>query len=128
MINILEGNGDGTYIGDDTLTWVNNPKQWIALHSEVSGKLYIDEGAELALTSEGRSLLPAGIYKITGSFEKGDVVEVYGINGMIGKGEIFYSSEELSKVLGKRSEEVKKEIIIAAIEVIHRDNWVKSKN
>lgn len=128
LINILEGNGDGTYIGDDTLTWVNNPKQWIALHSEVSGKLYIDKGAELALTSEGRSLLPAGIYKITGSFEKGDVVEVHGINGLIGKGEIYYSSEELSKVLGKRSEEVKKEIIVAAIEVIHRDNWVKSNN
>ena len=109
------------------LTLVNNPKQWIALHSEVSGKLYIDEGAELALTSEGRSLLPAGIYKIAGSFEKGDVVEVYGKNGLIGRGEIFYSSEELRKVLGKAVKKLKKEIIVAAIEVIHRNNWVKSK-
>ena len=25
LIHILEGNGDGTYIGDDTLTLVNNP-------------------------------------------------------------------------------------------------------
>ena len=46
---------------------------------------------------------------------------------MIGKGEVYYSSDELSKVLGKRSEEVKKEIVVGNIEVIHRDNWVKSK-
>jgi glutamate 5-kinase len=127
LLNILEGKGDGTYIGDDTLTLINNPKQWIALHSEVSGKIYIDEGAELALTSEGRSLLPAGIYNIVGVFEKGDVVEVYGKNGLIGRGEIYYSSVVLRKVMGKRSEEIKREIVVAAIEVIHRDNWVKSK-
>ena len=60
LINILEGNGDGTYIGDDTLTSVNNPKQWIALHSEVSGKLYIDEGAELALNFRGKKLITSG--------------------------------------------------------------------
>ena len=70
LIQILEGKGDGTYIGDDTLTTVNNPKQWIALHSEVSGKIYIDEGAELPLLLKGRSLLPAGIYEIEGSFGK----------------------------------------------------------
>jgi len=127
LIEILAGSGDGTYIGDDTLITVNNPKQWIALHSEVSGKIYIDEGAELALTSEGRSLLPAGIYQTSGSFEKGDVVEVYGKNGLIGKGEVFYSAKELEKVMGKRSEEVKKEMVVAAIEVIHRDKWVKSR-
>jgi glutamate 5-kinase len=129
LLEILDGNGDGTYIGDDTLTSVNNPKQWIALHSQVSGKIYIDEGAELALTSEGRSLLPAGIYDIAGSFEKGDVVEVFGKRGLIGKGEVFYSAEELRKVMGKRSEEVKKEMVVAAVEVvIHRDKWVKAGN
>jgi glutamate 5-kinase len=128
LLEILDGNGDGTYIGDDTLTSVNNPKQWIALHSEVSGKVYIDEGAELALISEGRSLLPAGIYAITGSFEKGDVVEVFSEKGLIGKGEVFYSAEELRKVMGKRTEEVKKEMVVAAVEVIHRDKWVKAKN
>ncbi|KAA9025764.1 glutamate 5-kinase [Niallia endozanthoxylica] len=127
LIDILTGDGDGTYIGNDTLTTVNNPKQWIALHSEVAGKVYIDQGAELALTIEGRSLLPAGIYDIVGSFEKGDVVEVFGSTGLLGKGEVYYSSEELKKVMGKRSDEVEKQMVVAAIEVIHRDNWVKVK-
>ncbi|MCQ6276205.1 glutamate 5-kinase [Bacillus sp. V3B] len=128
LLEILDGNGDGTYIGDDRLTSVNNPKQWIALHSQVSGKIYIDEGAELALTSEGRSLLPAGVFDITGSFKKGDVVEVFGEKGLIGKGEVLYSAEELRKVMGKRSEEVKKEMVVAGVEVIHRDKWVKAQN
>ena len=126
LIDILEGRGDGTYIGDDTLTIVNNPKQWIALHSNVAGKIFVDKGAEVALTSKGSSLLPAGIYEIKGSFEKGDVVEVYGENGLIGKGEVYYSEEELRKVMGKRTEDVDKEIFVS-MEVIHRDKWVTAK-
>lgn len=128
LLKILEGHGDGTYIGNNALISVNSPKQWIALHSEVSGKIYIDQGAELALTTGGSSLLPAGIYKISGTFDEGDVVEVYGESGLIGKGEVCYSSENLKKVIGKRSNEVEKVLIAAAIEVIHRDNWVEFKN
>ena len=60
-----------------------------------AGKIYIDEGAEIALTSQGRSLLPAGIYEIEGTFGKGDVVEVFGKSGMLGKGEVYYSSVQL---------------------------------
>lgn len=126
LIEILEGNGDGTYIGGDKLTSINNSKQWIALHSAVSGKIFVDQGAEKALVSNGRSLLPAGIYDITGTFEKGDVVEVFGTNGLLGKGEVLYSSEDLKKVMGKRSDELRDEFIFASIEVIHRDKWVKA--
>lgn len=128
LIEILEKKGDGTYIGNDMLPSVNNPKQWIALHSEVSGKIFVDKGAEFALTKEGRSLLPAGIYDIKGSFEKGEVVEVFGQKGLIGKGESYYSSDVLRKVMGKRSDEVEKEMVVAAVEVIHRDKWVSIKN
>nr|WP_295970578.1 glutamate 5-kinase [uncultured Bacillus sp.] len=127
LLDILAGKGDGTYIGNDSLTTVNTPKQWIALHSQVAGQIYIDRGAEMALTSQGSSLLPAGIYEIKGSFSKGDVVEVFGAEGLIGKGEVYYSAQELRKVMGKRTDEVEKETIVAAIEVIHRDNWVKAK-
>jgi glutamate 5-kinase len=127
LLNILSGDGDGTYIGKDTLTTVKNVRQWIALHSTVSGKLYIDEGAELALTDDGRSLLPAGVYHIEGSFEKGDVVEVFGEKGLLGKGVVYYSSEELQKIMGKRSWDVEKELVIESIEVIHRNNWVDVK-
>lgn len=122
LLTILEGNGDGTYIGNDLLTTVTKNKQWISLHSKVSGKIFVDEGAERALVSNGSSLLPAGIYEIKGVFNKGDVVEVFGANGLLGRGEVLYSDEELKQAMGKRTSE----LIITSIEVIHRDKWVKA--
>ena len=122
LLTILEGNGDGTYVGNDFLTTVNKNKQWISLHSDVSGKIFVDDGAEQALVLNGSSLLPAGIYEIKGNFEKGDVVEVYGSNGLLGRGEVQYSVDELTQAMGKRTDEHE----CSAIEVIHRDKWVKA--
>jgi glutamate 5-kinase len=122
LLTILEGNGDGTYIGNEDMAMVTKNKQWISLHSKVSGKIFVDEGAERALVSNGSSLLPAGIYEIKGVFNKGDVVEVFGANGLLGRGEVLYSDEELKQAMGKRTSE----LIITSIEVIHRDKWVKA--
>ncbi|MCM3362908.1 glutamate 5-kinase [Niallia sp. Sow4_A1] len=124
LIDIMDGNGDGTYIGSDALTLINSNRQWISLHSTVQGSLYVDEGAEIALVHNGSSLLPAGIYKVEGIFEKGNVVEVFGINGIIGKGEVLYSSEELKKIITQRTAE-KRLDKNPKLEVIHRDKWVK---
>ncbi|TDL92866.1 glutamate 5-kinase [Vibrio vulnificus] len=122
LLTILKGNGDGTYIGNEDMTMVTKNKQWISLHSQVSGKIFVDEGAERALVSNGSSLLPAGIYEIKGAFNKGDVVEVFGANGLLGRGEVLYSDEELKQAMGKRTSE----LVITSIEVIHRDKWVKA--
>ncbi|TSI08657.1 glutamate 5-kinase [Lysinibacillus sp. BW-2-10] len=121
LVDILEGHGDGTYVSCDNLGVLPNQKQWINI-TEVSGKLYIDEGAKQAILSNGKSLLPAGIYEIEGEFTKGDVVEVYDDTNLLGRGEVMYSSEELAHALGKRSDE----IAVKSIEVIHRDKWVKA--
>ncbi|SOC05494.1 glutamate 5-kinase [Ureibacillus xyleni] len=121
LIDILEGLGDGTYIGSEQQMILPNQKQWITL-TEVSGKLFIDEGAKQAIVMNGKSLLPAGIYEIEGDFNKGDVVEVYCNSKLLGRGEVMYSSNELEFALGKRSDE----IAVKSIEVIHRDKWVKA--
>ncbi|WP_110927678.1 glutamate 5-kinase [Bacillus massiliglaciei] len=122
LLDVLEGNGDGTYIGNEHLASINSQKQWIALHSEVAGKLFIDSGAEHALLHQGSSLLPAGIRNIKGTFTKGNVVEVYGPSGFLGKGEILCSAEELKKSMGKQTNET----VLSSIAVIHRDKWVKA--
>ncbi|MBF8417803.1 glutamate 5-kinase [Heyndrickxia coagulans] len=116
LVKILEGKGDGTYIGAARPA-VKSRKQWIALFSESVGKIYIDRGAEQALLQKGSSLLPAGIQKISGTFQKGDVVDVYGAKGLLGKGEVLYGADELLHVLMKPGGR-------AAEEVIHRDHWV----
>lgn len=120
LLDILEGLGDGTYIGNNQYPPLPTPKQWISF-TEVSGKLFIDKGAAEAILLKGKSLLPAGIYKLEGAFFKGDVVEVYCHSQLLGRGEVLYSSDELALAMGKRTNE----IVTSSIEVIHRDKWVK---
>lgn len=120
LVDIMEGRGDGTYVEHDALAVLTNNKQWIAL-TEVSGKIFIDSGAEHALLANGKSLLPAGVFYVEGDFERGDVVEVYSEKGLLGRGEVLYSSLELAHAMGKRTAELAN----YPIEVIHRDKWLK---
>lgn len=126
LLHILEGKGSGTYIQGKSMESVNTSRQWIALHSESVAKIYVDRGAEEAILYHGRSLLPAGIVKIEGSFKKGDVVEVYGRKELLGKGVVNYSSEEVKEKLKQREKQLKEDKIIEpSIEVIHRNHWVE---
>lgn len=124
LLDVLEGNGDGTYVSSENHRPINISQQWIAMHSESSGEIYVDKGAEEAVLLHSKNLLPVGIYKITGTFEKGDIVDVFGYDGLIGKGEVSYSSDELAGVIGKSSAERSKRAGGNAIEVIHREKWV----
>lgn len=124
LVEILAGNGDGTYIQNKELAHVKTMRQWIGLHSEVAGSITVDEGAEHAILFNGCSLLPAGVFEVKGNFQKGDVVEVFGKTSLLGRGEVAYSSDELLQVMGKRSDE-RENMEVTSVEVIHRDKWVK---
>ena len=125
LVDILKGKGDGTYIGGSFQTQMQMKKQWIAHHSHVSGIIEIDEGAEKAVVQKGKSLLPVGITKVTGVFKALDVVVVHNQKGkIVGRGQIFYSSEDLQKVKGLPSDQAQSYSINRRAEVIHRDNWV----
>ena len=50
-------------------------------------------------------LLSAGIFKVKGSFHKGDVVEVFGMKGLLGKGEVKCSSDELQLIIESREKD-----------------------
>jgi glutamate 5-kinase len=123
--DILEGKGNGTYIGPPFQSHMQMRKQWIAYHAHVAGKIEIDEGAETALLKRGKSLLPAGVTNVFGDFQAFDVVEVINQKGaMIGRGQVYYASADLKKVKGRPSNEAKSFSINQRPEVIHRDNWV----
>jgi glutamate 5-kinase len=126
--DILEGKGNGTYIGAPFQSHMQMRKQWIAYHAHVSGKVAVDEGAETALLRRGKSLLPAGVTNVFGTFQAFDVVEVINQKGIvIGRGQIYYSSADLEKVKGWSSDQAKPYSINHRPEVIHRDNWVSLK-
>ncbi|HZG70152.1 MAG TPA: glutamate 5-kinase [Chondromyces sp.] len=125
LLDILSGKGQGTYIGAPFQSHMQMKKQWLAHHSRAAGTIVIDEGAERALLTAGKSLLPAGITEVCGLFNAMDVVEVSNRKGkVIGKGQVFYSSVDLDKVKGLSSTEAKKYSINQRAEAIHRDNWV----
>jgi glutamate 5-kinase len=125
LLHILEGKGDGTYIGGSFQTQMQMKKQWIAFHSKPAGIVEIDGGAELAIVTNGKSLLPVGVTKVIGEFNAMDVVEVHNQRGeLIGKGQIYYSSKNLQMVKGLPSEQSKNFSINKRAEVIHRNNWV----
>lgn len=122
---IVRGSGQGSYIGSDNDNKTSRKYQWIAFHSEVKGRIMIDEGAIAAILNGGKSLLPAGVVDFTGNFNKDDVIEVRSPSGdLVGKGISNYSSTELRLTKGKSTHEIKKILEIKKLELIHRDDWI----
>ena len=65
-------------------------KQWI-FNTKAKGEIYVDTGAEKAIV-KGKSLLPAGVIKITGEFYRGDTVVILSSDGkFLARGLIGYS-------------------------------------
>jgi glutamate 5-kinase len=100
-------------------------KQWIAGTLKPSGVLRIDAGAVGALR-RGRSLLPAGVTAVSGSFERGDAVEVAEADGtVIARGLSAYSSTDVQRIMGRRSSEIEQLVgYRGRDEIVHRDDLV----
>ncbi len=100
-------------------------KHWItSLKSK--GTIIIDDGASNAVKS-GRSLLPAGVKKIFGRFQKGDAVGITDLRGeAVGKGLTRYSTNEIERIRGRKSREIE-EILgnPPQAALIHADDLVR---
>jgi len=100
-------------------------KRWIAGAITVGGEITIDDGAAKALAT-GKSLLPAGVVRIEGTFERGDAVVVRNSEGWrLGTGLIAYSAADARAIIGHKSREI--EALLGyrgRDEMIHRDDLV----
>ncbi|HME43219.1 MAG TPA: glutamate 5-kinase [Syntrophorhabdales bacterium] len=101
-------------------------KCWIAFAFKAKGRLWVDEGAERAITSRGGSLLPSGITRVEGDFARGECVEISNKSGKtVGRGIANYSSSDVTQIKGSKSVEIEKKLGYKYTEeVIHRDNMV----
>jgi glutamate 5-kinase len=99
--------------------------RWIG-SARAAGKIVVDEGAATAVAQKNRSLLPAGVVKVEGAFERGDVVEIVSPAGVcVARGLTNYASEDVERIRGKRTQEVRALLAEGAYdEVVHRDNLV----
>ncbi len=101
-------------------------QRWIGLTRRPAGAVTIDAGAVAALLHQNRSLLAIGITGVSGRFERGQVIAVFGPDGReAARGLCNYSSDEVVLIMGKRSSQFEKILGRAGYaEVIHRDNLV----
>ncbi|MGZ8666979.1 MAG: glutamate 5-kinase [Solirubrobacterales bacterium] len=99
-------------------------KLWLKHAKPAHGRVAVDEGAARMLRESGSSLLPVGIVAVEGSFDAGDAVEVTSGEEVIGKGIANYSSEEVRRIKGLKSSQVRELMPHAAEEAVHRDYFV----
>jgi len=100
-------------------------KQWIAGTLRPAGAIAVDEGAVRALM-QGKSLLPAGVTRAVGRFERGDTVSIVGPDGIeVARGICAYSDSDAARIIGRKSAEIEKVLgFRGRDEIVHRDDLV----
>src|SRR5271157_4703647 len=100
-------------------------KKWIAGTLEPKGSLTIDAGAVAAFHS-GKSLLPAGVVRVDGSFARGDAVVIRGPDGAeVGRGLVAYDADDAAKIRGRPSADILSILGFGGrTAMVHRDDLV----
>ncbi|MDQ0222710.1 glutamate 5-kinase [Streptococcus moroccensis] len=116
LIDAVTQSNKGTLFHADTHK-LNQRKQWLAFYARTDAAVYLDEGASLAMTEHGRSLLVSGVKAMEGEFNEGDIVSVFSQKdqSLIGKGRVKLSSTDLKNKMTQLNPE--------GI-FIHRNDWV----
>ena len=101
-------------------------KKWIISSISPKGEVIIDDGAKKALKN-GKSLLAAGIKKVSGNFNKGDHIKILDSKlKEYGRGLSSFSSKEINKIIGCHSKEIQNILgYISKSEVVHKDDMVE---
>lgn len=100
-------------------------KHWIGFNLKPAGTVVVNEGAYQAVVAKGKSLLPAGVEKIDGSFGVGDCVRIEYQGKEFARGLVNYGEAELNRIKGLHTSKIEKLLgYKAQDEVIHRDDLV----
>ena len=122
----LRGEPIGTFVHAPPQPGTGSRKRWLLRDLRPMGQLFIDEGAAVAVTERGKSLLPSGVREVRGTFEGGEPVEICGPDGRaLARGFSIYSSDDLRRLAGCRTAVI--ESILGyklADEAVHRDDLV----
>ncbi|MES2490758.1 MAG: glutamate 5-kinase [Pseudomonadota bacterium] len=127
LLQIARGENIGTLLKPAEAPMASR-KRWIAGQLQLRGKLWLDEGAVKVLREQGKSLLPVGVKKLEGEFERGDLVACVSPDGReIARGLANYAVADARKIIGAKSDELEARLgYVGDVELIHRDNLVIS--
>ena len=128
LLRLVKGEPIGTLF-PAAASKMESRKRWMLTGLAVKGRLVIDEGAVVALKQQNKSLLPAGIKAVEGTFKRGDAVDIASESGKKGEkiacGIANYSSRELAMIKGARSDRIESLLGYGyGDEVVHRNNLV----
>jgi glutamate 5-kinase len=125
VCSIVEGEEAGTIFWP-TVGRLQSRKQWIAYALKPAGSVRVDDGARRALTDGKKSLLPSGVTAVEGDFDAGEAISVRdGAGAEFARGLCAYSSDELQRIRGKRSNELESLLGYRGTdEIVHRDDLV----
>ena len=125
LVRISQGEEIGTFFPAQ-VNKMESRKRWMLTGLASRGKITVDKGAVSALKEQNKSLLPPGIMKAEGKFQRGDIVDILDEKGKrIGCGIANYSSSDLAVIAGKHSDVIRKLLgYDYGDEVVHRNNMV----
>jgi glutamate 5-kinase len=126
---LLAGEELGTLFAPEAGRKRSSRDRWIGAVRPV-GTLVVDDGARKALIENNKSLLPAGIVKVTGDFARGDIVAITASDGkLIARGLSNYSASEMTVIPGNKTRQIRELLADAAYdEAVHRDNLILENN
>jgi glutamate 5-kinase len=127
LVRISQREDIGTFFPAQ-VSKMESRKRWMLSGLASKGKVTVDKGAVSALKEHNKSLLPAGVVKAEGKFQRGDIVDILNEKGKrIGCGIANYSSSDLAIIAGKHSDEIGSLLgYDYGDEVVHRNNMVIS--
>ena len=122
---LARGDALGTFFPSHT-TKMESRKRWMLSGLNSRGSVRVDGGAASALKKSGRSLLPAGVVEVSGSFQRGEVLSILdGDGNRIACGLANYGVEDARAIAGKQSGDIFEILGYEyGAELVHRDNLV----
>ena len=125
IARLAGGEGLGTFFPSHT-TKMESRKRWMLSGLNSRGSVQVDGGAASAVVGGGKSLLPAGVVEVSGSFERGDVLVIEdGVGNRIACGLSNYDAEDARAIAGERSGRIFEILGYEyGAELVHRDNLV----
>lgn len=127
--HILENLARGEHIGTffpAAVSKMESRKRWMRSGLSTQGEIVVDDGAATALRRSNRSLLPAGVSEVVGTFDRGDIVSIVDRSStQLFTGIANYGATDLIHIKGLHSREIQEKVgHHYGDEVVHRNNMV----
>jgi glutamate 5-kinase len=125
VLHAAQGDAIGTRLHAHTVR-LEARKRWILAETVRQSRVDVDAGAAQALHDAGRSLLPAGIVRVDGAWERGQTIRIFDPNGVeLARGLAQYKAADLALIKGKHSAQIEETLgYTYGPEIVHRDDMV----